>query len=155
MAYSRYGHLGKGLTDVGQRSYDLAQSIRRIASAPTGRGIFQDLAFTRIAEQEYRSHFTSTGNLRGAYEALTPKVRGQVSFHEFSQKMGIQKVGASVGSQFGAHTAMHSPGGRGYPAWVMQMLGKGTELGKPPGESGGMGSLLGLATVGYVLLKVI
>ena len=155
MAYSRYGHLGYGLSDRAQRSYNITQSIKRIMSAPTGRGIFQDLAFTRIAEQEYKSHFTSTGNLRGAYEALTPQVRGQVSFADFSQKIGIQKPGASVGSQFGAHTAMHSPGGRGYPAWVMQMLGKGSELGKPPGESGGMGSLLGLATVGYVLLKVI
>jgi hypothetical protein len=152
MAYSRYGHLGKGLTDRAQRSYNITQTIKRITSAPTGRGIFQDLAFTRIAEQEYKAHFTSTGNLRGAYEALTPQVRGQVSFADFSRKMGVPKV---TTSQFGVHTAGYSPTGRGYPPWVMQMLGKGTELGKPPGESGGMGSLLGLATVGYLLLKVI
>ena len=148
MGYSRFGKSGKGLSDRAQRSYNVRRAIKRMKSAPTGRGIFQDLAYIRMAEESYAEHFTKGGKLKGVYQVSSSGVK------TFIPSKVLSKA-AQTRSQFGAHTTGYAR--KGYPAWVIQMLGKGTALGKPPGqsESGDIGTLLGLATSGYLIFKVL
>ena len=150
MGYSRYGKSGKGLSDRAQRKYNRRRTFKRMREAPTGKGIFQDLAYIRMAEESYAEHFTKGGKLKGVYQVSPSGIRTFVPSK-------LSTKAAQTKSQFGSHTTGYAGASRRMPLWVMQMLGKGTALGKPPGQSKSedIGTLLGLATSGYLIFKVL
>ena len=154
MGYSRYGSFGKGLSDRGQRSYN----VKRVAKYRSALGRYPSLTEERkdtLAGQlagvigTYRGHPSGEVQVRGAYQ-----IPGTTAAGQSAQR---RKVGAQPGSQFGAHTTGYAGTRRGMPQWVQRMLTKGSALGKPPGasEDGGIGTLIGLATGGYLIFKVL
>lgn len=142
MAYARYGRYGKGLTDRAQRSYARAQTAKRIASIPAGRGIFQDLAAVAVAKQEYAQAFTSAGKLRGSYEALTPQVKSQIAFHEYARGAAIPK--ATPAGMGMITTGMGKPR---MPFTAQKMT--------PAGGGASIGTVVGVGTLAYIAWKVL
>lgn len=150
MSYSRYGGSGFGLSDRRQSSYNFIQRKKSMMSVGTTSGVFSQMADVRAAMQMHKAHFVpGTLTPRGGSQGDVSGLQGKAAFQSY-QKPG--KVASQ--SQFGMHTANVGVR-RGYPPWVMQMLGKGTELGKPPGVEGGVSDLIVPAGLVYALWKVL
>lgn len=158
MGYARYGSSGKGLSDRAQRTYN---AIKRSKVSGVARVYADREAMLFGSDQAFRGLYQILG--ASGLHVYTPAFRTAYAAAGTAERKTLlagltgKGIGAQPGSQFGVHTTGYGGTGRGMPQWVQRMLTKGSALGRPPGKEGdeGVGTLIGLATGGYLLFKVL
>lgn len=162
--YSRYGHLGQGLSDRGYASYVTSRSSRGLATL-----IRNPLSYLMgMASLGTPVGWVGKAGYASSYEHLLVCAQTAYPNASMSELLGMPTLQSQIAemkrraehhgkygdTQFGASTVGYGAS-RGYPAWVTKMLSKSnaSNLGKPPeSSSGAKGIALGIILAGKILL---